>query len=41
MQEDILGIDLSGRLVSSSGIIIEDESKDKGEGETEVCLTAA
>jgi hypothetical protein len=41
IQEDILGIDLSGRLASSGGMIIEDKSEDKGEGETEVCLTAA
>jgi hypothetical protein len=41
MQEDILGMDLSGGLASSSGMIIKDKSEDEGEGETEVCLTAA
>jgi hypothetical protein len=41
IQEDILGIDLSGRLASSGGMIIKDESEDEGEGKTEVCLTAA
>jgi hypothetical protein len=39
MQDDILGMDLSGGLASSGGMIVEDESED--EGETEVCLTAA
>lgn len=39
MQEDILGMDLSGGLASSGGMIVEDESED--EDETEVRLTAA